>query len=169
MALPKKLKFFNLFNDGGSYLHEVAELVLPKLARKMEDYRAGGMDTPIKTDMGGEALQCEWTCAGIMEDALNQYGSQKHDAVALRFAGSYQAEDGAPPKAVEVVMRGRHSLIDMGNAKSGDETTFKVTTELSYYKLTIDGKELIEIDALNMINKVDGVDILADHRSAIGI
>lgn len=168
MALPKKLKFFNLFNDGDSYLHEVAELTLPKLARKMEEYRAGGMDTPIKIDMGGEALQCEWTCAGIMENAINQFGSQKHDAVALRFAGSYQAED-TDPVAVEVSMRGRHSIIDLGNAKAGDDTTFKVTTELSYYKLTINGKEVIEVDALNMIHKVNGVDILAKHRSAIGI
>ena len=169
MALPNKLKFFNLFNDANSYLQQVSELTLPKLARKMEDYRAGGMDTPIKIDMGGEPLQCEWTCAGIMEDAITQFGSLKHDAVALRFAGSYQAEDAAIPKAVEVSMRGRHSIIDLGNAKSGDETTFKVTTELSYYKLTIDGKELIEIDALNMIHKVNGIDLLAAHRSAIGI
>lgn len=168
MALPKKLKYFNLFNDGGSYLHEVDEITLPKLARKMEEWRAGGMDTPIKIDMGGEALQCEWTCGGIMEDAIAQFGAQKHDAVALRFAGSYQSED-ASPVAVEVAMRGRHSLIDMGNAKSGEETAFKVTSELSYYKLTINGKEIIEIDALNMIHKVNGVDVLAEHRSAIGI
>lgn len=169
MALPKKLKFFNLFNEGGSYLHQVTELTLPKLARKMEEFRPGGLDTPIKIDMGGEALQCEWTCGGIMEDAIKQFGAQQHDAVGLRFAGSYQAEDAPDPVAVEVVMRGRHSLIDLGNAKTGDETTFKSTTELSYYKLSISGKEVIEIDVMNMIHKVNGVDILAKHRSALGV
>ena len=169
MALPRKLKYFNLFNDGGSYLHTIDEMVLPKLARKMEEWRAGGMDTPIKIDMGGEALQCEWTCAGFMDDAIAQFGAQKHDAVALRFAGSYQAEDSTTPVAVEVVMRGRHSLIDMGNAKTGEETAFKVTSELSYYKLIVSGKELVEIDAINMIHKVNGEDVLAEHRSAIGI
>ncbi|ELN4703478.1 phage major tail tube protein, partial [Escherichia coli] len=40
---------------------------------------------------------------------------------------------------------------------------------LSYYKLTVDGDTIIEIDLLNMISIVDGDDLLADHRKAIGL
>ncbi|MCF5956493.1 phage major tail tube protein, partial [Xanthomonas perforans] len=36
MALPKKLKALNLFNDGESYLGQVVEVKLPTLSRKME-------------------------------------------------------------------------------------------------------------------------------------
>lgn len=169
MALPKKLKYFNLFNDGNSYLGEATEIVLPKLERNMTDYRSGGMDTPIKSDQGGNPLTMEWTCGGIMDGVLKQYGAQTHDAVGLRFAGSYQADDNAKPVAVEVSVRGRHSSIDSGTAKTGDETAFKVTSELSYYKLSIDNDVIIEIDVMNMIMIVDGEDLLADHRSALGI
>ncbi|MCH6016143.1 phage major tail tube protein, partial [Salmonella enterica] len=45
----------------------------------------------------------------------------------------------------------------------------KVSTDCTYFKLSIDGKELIEIDTVNMIEKVDGVDLLAAHRRAIGL
>lgn len=45
----------------------------------------------------------------------------------------------------------------------------RVVEPLGYYQLTIDGKEVIEIDVINMVMKVDGVDRLAEHRKAIGL
>ena len=44
MALPKKLKYLNLFNDGFNYMGVVSSLTLPKLTRKLEKYRGGGMN-----------------------------------------------------------------------------------------------------------------------------
>lgn len=168
MPMPRKLKFLNLFVDGNSYAGQVEEVVLPTLERSMEDWRSGGMSAPIKVDMGLEALTCEWTCGGFMDAPFAQFGVTKHNAVALRFAGSFQAEDSDTPVAVEVNMQGRHSKIDMGTSKTGDNTTFKVTSELSYYKLVVDGKELVEIDIPNMVEKFNGTDRLEDHRKAIG-
>jgi P2 family phage contractile tail tube protein len=43
------------------------------------------------------------------------------------------------------------------------------STECAYYKLTIDGKDVIEVDVINMVLMVDGVDRLAEHRKAIGL
>ena len=44
MALAKKLKHFNLFNDSNLYGGIAKTVTLPKLGRKMEAYRGGGMD-----------------------------------------------------------------------------------------------------------------------------
>lgn len=169
MGLPKKLKNFNVFNDGESYMGQAAEVALPKLTRKMEEWRAGGMGQPLKIDHGAEAMSLESTYGGMMRSILKQYGVTTHDGVQIRFAGAYVGEDDDNPMAVEVVIRGRHSEIDMGSAKVGDDTTFKVVTELSYYKLTIDGEVIIEIDVINMVEKVDGTDRLAKQRKAIGM
>ena len=80
-----------------------------------------------------------------------------------------------PPKhdtgetsAVEIVVRGRHEEIDFGNQKQGDDTETSVKTIWSYYKLTIDGKVIVEIDIPNMIEIVNGVDLMAKHRANIG-
>ena len=54
MALPKKLKYLNLFNDGNSYLGLVSSLTLPKLTRKLQNYRGGGMS-------GSVAVTSVWT------------------------------------------------------------------------------------------------------------
>lgn len=169
MGLPSKLKNMNLFNDGVSYIGLVPEVTLPKLTRSMEEYRAGGMDMPIKIDMGGEALELEWKAGGIIVHAIRQFGATTHDALMLRFAGAYQADDSSLVLPVEVVVRGRHEEIDMGGAKPGDDTEHTIKTACSYYKLIIAGREEIEIDALNMVFKVNGVDRLLAQRLAIGL
>jgi len=167
MALPRKIKNFILFNEGARYLGEVPEVTLPKLSRKGEDYRAGGMNGPVKLDFGMEGLEMEWTAAGYLADVFEQWGTLEHDGVGLRFAGALQADDVETAQALEVVVRGRHMEIDSGKAKAGEATEIKIKTALSYYKLSIDGELLIEIDFVNFIETVGGRDRLADVRAAL--
>ena len=169
MGLPRRLKNFMLFNEGMAYKGEVPEIKLPALKRKMEDYRSGDMAGPVKSDMGVDGMTLEWTSAGFLPDVLGQFGAPRHDAVYLRFAGSLQADDTDEVNAVEVVMRGRHSEIDFGTAKAGEKTEIKVKTELSYYQLSMDGIVLVEIDMVNNIETVNGIDISIDIRVALGI
>ena len=169
MSLPAKLKHFMVFIDGEKYGGEIVEFVLPKLTRKMEEYRAGGMSGPVMVDFGQEAIECEWTAGGFLKAVLKQYGALKHDAVLLRFAGAYQREDSDSVDAVEIVIRGRHKEIDPGSAKSGEDTEFKVTSSASYYKLSVNGETLLEFDFVNMSENIGGVDLLSKTRSALGI
>ncbi|PRC90981.1 phage major tail tube protein [Solimicrobium silvestre] len=169
MGLPSKLKDFILFNDGQSYMGKVPELTLPKLARKMEEYRAGGMTGPIMVDFGSEAITLEWTTGGVVVDALKQYAANRHNAVQLRFAGAYQNDDTGEVAAVEVVVRGRHQEIDMGSAKHATETAHKFNTACSYYKLSVDNEVLIELDFMAGVELIGGVDRNAGIRKAIGL
>lgn len=169
MALPAKLKHFTLFNEGHSYLGEVSEIVLPKLSVKMEEYRSGGMDIPVDIDFGMEKMEMEWTIGGYVKQVLQQFGALNHAAIGLRFVGSLQREDSEDVKAVEVVVRGRHKEIDFGTAKAGEDTEKKITTSLSYYKLTIDGEELVEIDAVNLVRRFGDRDLLQQVRAILGV
>nr|EMA1793626.1 phage major tail tube protein [Cronobacter turicensis] len=78
-------------------------------------------------------------------------------------------DDTGETVAVEVVMRGRHKEIDSGEGKQGEDTETKISTQCTYFKLTMNGKELIEIDTVNMVEKVNGVDRLEQHRRNIGL
>ncbi|SOD25251.1 hypothetical protein SAMN05518800_1815 [Variovorax sp. YR752] len=169
MSLPRVLKNFIVFNDGTGYLGEVPEATPPKLSRKMEEYRAGGMNGPISIDLGMEALEFEWTAAGYMSSLLTQWGAPTHDAVLLRFAGAIQSDDTGEVQALEIVMRGRHKEIDSGNAKPGEKTEIKVKSSLSYYKLSINGEVIMEIDFVNFIEVIGGVDRMAQIRLALGL
>lgn len=167
--LPRKLKNLNVFYEGESFIGQVQEVVLPSLTRKMEEYRGGGMNAPIKTDHGLEALSFEWTCGGFMDQVLKQFGVLQHNDIKLRFHGAYQRDDKAGVDAVEITVQGRHSAIDMGTAKAGDESPFKVTTEVSYLKITLNDERLVEIDIMNMIEFFGDDDRMEPFRVALGI
>lgn len=169
MALPNKLKFFNLYGDGESYFGRAEEITLPKLSMKGEAYRAGTMLGEVQQDLGLEALELESTFGGPMRSVLRQFGVYAHDGVLMRYVGSYQRDDTGAVDAYEVVVRGRHTEIDFGNAKAGDNTQFKVKTACSYYKLAVNGVTEVEVDMVRMIYIVGGVDRLAEHRRAIGV
>lgn len=169
MALPAKLKHFNIFNDAHSYMGEVKEITLPKLIHLTEEWRAGGMDIPVEVVLGQEALNLEWKLGGYNTQVFKQFGLEKIEGTILRFTGALQNDDSGEVKSVEVVMRGRHKEIDTGSASAGDDTEMNIVTALTYYKLSIDGEDLIEIDALNMIQKINGVDKLEKHRQALGV
>lgn len=171
MALPRKLKNFNLFNDANSYQGVAKTVTLPTLTRKMEALRAAGMDGPVKADMGmgDDGIQLEWTLGGWDLTTLRQYGATSASGVLLRFAGAIQRDDTGEVTAVEVVVRGRHEEIDFGDAEAGEDTEHSITTTCTYYKLTVDGNEEIEIDLLGFLFKVNGKDLLEEQRKAIGL
>ena len=171
MAMPRKLKNMNLFNDGHSYLGVCKAVTLPSLGRKMEAYRGGGMNGPVKADLGmsDDGIQLEWKTGGLDLISLRQFGMIKASGVLLRFTGAFQQDDTEEMSDVEIVVRGRHETIEMGDAQAGEDTEHGITTTCSYYKLTVDGEDIIEIDLLNFIEKVNGVDLLEKQRTALGI
>jgi P2 family phage contractile tail tube protein len=168
MAFPSKLKQLMMFNDGEAFIGETVSITPPKLARKFEEYRAGGMSRAVKVDMGGEALEMEAVYGGPMRQILRQYGQLNLSGVQQRFVGSHQNDDTGLLDVVEIVTRGRHEEIDMGEWKPGEDTEFKVKSQLSYFKLTWNDVVEVEIDVLGMIEIVGGVDLMAEHRFALG-
>ncbi|HBA6358345.1 TPA: hypothetical protein J2F79_003654 [Escherichia coli] len=50
-----------------------------------------------------------------------------------------------------------------------ESNTTKVTSTNSYAKLTINGEVLYEVDLINMVETVDGVDLMEAHRNALGL
>lgn len=169
MGLPRTLKDMMLFNEGNGYVGECASVTLPPLTRKMEGWRGGGMSGEVKLDMGQEPLELEATYGGPMRDILRQYGMVSVTGVYLRFVGNYQRDDDGSLDTVEVIVRGRHEEIDMGDAKPGEAGEFKTKTALAYYKLIWNGTTEIEIDPINMVEIVGGADRLAERRAALGI
>lgn len=169
MSLPKVLKNMNLFGDGQSYLGQIEEVTVPKLAIKAEAWRGGGMLGEVDLDMGLEKLECEWKPGGLLKVAFNQFGRSTIDGVQLRWLGAYQDDSTGQVMAAEVAMRGRHMEIDNGTAKPGDKGGQTIKTSLAYYRLKLDGSVRIEIDMMNCVFIVDGIDRYAEIRAAIGM
>lgn len=163
--LPTVLKGHSVFVDGRGYVGRSEEAQLPKLTRKVDAHRDGGMDGEIELDMGQEKLELMLTFTGFEGDLLAQYG-RGDCPVTLR--GSIEDEDGAT-SAVEVSVRGLVKEIDDGSWKAGEKGARKFSLSARYYRYRQAGRELIEIDLANSVYRVDGVDRLAERRRNLGL
>ena len=105
---------------------------MPALKRKMEKYRGGGMNGEISVDLGVEALEVEHEYGGPERQLFAQWGITKADGVMLRFAGALQSDASGEVTPIEIVMRGRHEELNLGDAEGGKHSPFKVKSTLTY-------------------------------------
>lgn len=165
--LPFKLKNYVVHANGESFIHQTAEVQLPKIAEKVEAWRGGGMLGEVDVGMGIEKLEMETSFGGLPRSVLRSFGIVGVAAQMLRFTGAYQEEGDGNVMVGELVVRGKHVEIDPGSAKTGDDTAWKLKSTLSYLKWSINGGTDVEIDMMNNIFVVGGVDRMAGIRSAL--
>lgn len=162
------LRNVSLEVDGRKFPRRIKMLQLPKLTIKTEDYRAGGMDAPVKIDMGMEPLDAGLSMSSIDAELLKTFGVATGDLTPLTFRGALRDDDGSV-KPVVATMRGRVTEVDPGDWTPGEISETKYTASLRYYKLEHGGSTLHEIDIDNYVRIIDGVDQLAEMRTALGL
>lgn len=168
MAARDVLKNINLFVDGRGYAGQIDEYNAPDLSIQIEDYRAGGMDAPVPLDMGQEGLETSFALIAYDADVLAQWGVAEGQSVPLTVRGALESYDGTV-KPVVHHMRGRIVTLARGTWGPGQKPALTVTMRLDYYKETHNGVVTHEIDVVNMVRIVNGVDRLAAQRTALGI
>lgn len=169
IQLPRMLKNMALFIDGRGYAGRVDELTLPTLAVSTEEHRAGGMDAPVNLDMGMEALEATFTLSDFDEEVFAQFGLIANNDLPVTVRGAIQAQGSGQAQPVVANLRGGWSSLDPGTWQPGSKNTLTATMAVRFYKLTINGREVVEIDIPNMIRRIDGVDQLAQQREHLGL
>lgn len=168
MAASDVRKNLNLFVDGRGFAGQIEDFNAPKLAVKVEEFRAGGMNVPVDLDMGQEKMESDFSLIQYSKDVLALFGVAPGNTVPLVVREALESMDGTVTPVVHTI-RGRIREMDPGTSKAGDKATLKCTMTLTYYKLQHGNTVVQEIDAENMIHMVNGVDRLAAQRAALGI
>lgn len=163
--LPRQLKAFNAYIDGEGFAGRIDSATLPPLAFLFEDHRAGGMDAPKKLEMGMETMTATLIISDYSPRVMSLVGV---DGVALVLRGAVQAQ-GGNAEPVVVNMRGMLGNTEFGEWRPGTKSTKTLTYELDYFRFRQADVELAEIDIINMVRRIGGVDQLAAQRAAIGI
>lgn len=166
--IPQILSNTNLFVDGVSFTGDVPSLTLPKLAVKTDAYRAGGMAGEVDMDVGLEKMEAAFVTNGVRRESLKFFGMADQTAFNGVFRGAFKGLKGAITPVVATV-RGMLREVDPGDWKAGDKAEIKHAISVTYYKLEIDGRTIYEIDMVNAVRVVDGVDVLAAERAALGL
>lgn len=165
MPIPRILKNFNLIVGGAGFAGLVDEIELPKLVMKVDEHRAGGMDAPAAIEMGMELPECSFSLAEHNPAVFAQFGLRDGNAVQLAFLAAAVDDRTVEPYRVDVT--GMYKEIDSGTLKAGDKTPLKATLACRYFKISLAGADLIEIDVENMVRAVNGDDQMAPIRAAL--
>jgi P2 family phage contractile tail tube protein len=89
----------NLFVAGSSYAG-MPQLQLPKLKRKTEAHRGGGMDAEIDMAVGMEKMEAGFTLTGIDRQSLGYFGIADGSAFNGNFRGAFTDRKGKVSKAI---------------------------------------------------------------------
>lgn len=164
--LPRVLKNFTAYIDGRGYIGRIETCKLPELAINTADYRGGGMDAPVELDMGMNKLEVQLVLAEYDPDSIKLWGLFSAAVpVVLRGAIQRQGEDAVP---VIIRMQGGFKQISRGDWKAGENSQMTLTCNCNIYTEIIDNETVVDIDVLNFVRIVGGVDQLANIRAALG-
>ena len=139
MKIENGVTNFAVYEDATEY-YGMAEVTLPEITQISEEVKGAGIAGTFKHQLDLRAAQQSW------DNSTGRYVQQ-----AVKHVLVVNPKKFAPGK-----------LAPASSAEASGE--YPVT----YYATYIDGKKVLEIDILNFIYYVNGVDYLEDVRKALG-
>lgn len=168
MPVSNYLRKFVIFVDGFGKLGDCESATLPTLTLKMEEFRGGGMDTPVEVELGTERLEFSFTMTGYDEQVIEKWGLFPGNQKAFTLRGSLSSHSGQTSHVI-CNMRGIIKEIEFPEWSAGEKSTVQFTIALDYYKLSKGDRVMIELDIENVRRVVGGVDQLENDRIALGL
>ena len=168
MAIRNVLKNFNLFVDGRGFAGELGDYTPCSPSIAAEEWRAGGMNAPVDIDMGQEKMTSSWVLKNYAATVLSLWGVAPGKLIQVTARGALESEDGTVTRVIHN-MRGKILQGDRGTWSPGQSASLTTNFSAEYFKETIGGEVITEIDVINMVRNVGGVDHLAAQRAALGI
>lgn len=168
MQLPRLLKSFNIFTDGLNKHGVTMTVKRPALKFKTEDYTPGGVPFELSAIHGVEKLELELVSKGYDVELFKSI-SHKIGGNLVRYQGSLHKEDEEEHQMLYGEFRGRIVEVEPSEDKAGEggEHTFKYV--LTYWKESVNGEDIIEIDVMNLKCIINGRDYFAGMRKNLGL
>lgn len=166
-AIPEKIADFNVYKKGTKLIGVTAEVSLPELTQNSETISGPGILGEIDAPSIGQFGSLEQTIPFrvLYDDAFSL--ANPTEGIDLTLRGSIQLLDGEGNIkfiGMRVVMRGTQKGINLGSVSAGAAMGSEVTLELTYLLVEIDKQNRLELDKINSVYKINGVDVLAKSK-----
>ena len=159
--VPAAINAAKVYVDGSNEVTGIAEVTLPELKFMVAEIEgfdiAGQIEEPIigSTDV----MDLVMKFSAINGDISNINDQQAH-TFHLRAAQQHidSATGNAVLKGLKVDIKGKVKEFKGGTVKAGEKTETEIVISCLAYKVTLDGKEIINIDKLGFKSSINGVD-----------
>ena len=169
--IPERLVDFRLFDEDNSMIGTVTA-DLPELQYLTDTIKGGGIAGEIDSPVLGHFQSMSMTLhyRTISDDAVKKFVHKYHQ---LDLRGSQQVYDTSSGTNATVPVRCTIKCapkrLALGTFEPGASTDSEEEFEVTYIKMYIDGKEILEVDKFNYICSINGEDILTSVREDLGL
>ena len=160
----------NIYLEGNNLLGRAEEVKLPDVTAIMQEHKALGMVGKIELPAGFDKLEGEIKWNSLYDDAA-KITANPYKSVQLMCRSSietYGAQGRVKQVALVTYLTVMFKKNPLGAFKQHDNAEFPSSFSATYIKQVIDGNEVLELDYLANIFKVNGEDMLQDYRTNIG-
>lgn len=160
----------SVYVDGNSMLGQAEEIKLPDITMNMTEHKALGMVGKIELPAGFDKLEGEIKWNSFYREAWQRMMSYG-EIIPVQVRGNLKSV-GARGVTAEVPYVVHLSVmfkkVPLGTFKQNDNVDFTSGFSCYYVKQVVAGEDVLELDVLANIYKVNGVDKLAKYRANIG-
>ena len=164
-GIPEVINDFNLYLSGNKLGGVTGEVALPDFEGVTETISGAGILGEFESVIAGRygSMEQEVPFRVINEDMFKLIDPTVPVELTLRGAiqQTIKATGAVDYIGMRVVFRGRSKKIAIGTVKQGGPMDSSIALELTYILIEMDGKSKIELDKINGVFKVNGVDLLA--------
>lgn len=168
--MPEKVVAYNVYDENEKIVGVSEEVTLPNLESMTETISGAGIageyESPTPGHFSSITMEIPFK---VIYDASFKMMSPGGRTIVLR--ASQQSYDIAAGRiqyrALKITLKVLPKGLDLGKIAAGKMTETKNTLEVIYIKIEENRKTLLELDKLNFVYVVNGVDVLADVRNQI--
>lgn len=161
---------FAVYEDSTEYLG-MAEVTLPEISTITEEVKGAGMSGAFNGAFVGhiEAMTLTLNFRSVTRDVMKLSEPRNHQ---IDLRASQQSWDNTAGRFVQTPVK--HVLMvtptKFAPGKLAQASPAEASGEyaVTYFATFIDGEKVLEVDILNFIFLVNGIDYLADVRRALG-
>jgi len=173
LNMPNVLKDANVYIDGSDFLGK-AEVKLPKVTHVTVEHQAMNISGKVEFPLPGivEKLEGNIKFKSYNEEALKRlyYVSQAQQIDVYASVQKYNAQTGVMEEfPVKAVIKAFFKEVDHPEFKQAQEEAAEISYSAVYYKLVVNGEDVVEVDPINYVYKVAGQDLLETTKTNLGM
>jgi len=169
--ISEKLINYTVYKDGSLFLG-TADVELPSIEAMTETVKGAGIGGEIESSTLGHygSMTCTLNWRTVTPEVIRLHAPISH---SLDFRGSMQVYNPATGETrgqgVKVTVKAMPKSGSIGKMDPGTTMDTSNEMEVTYIKIVIDGRTLLEIDKYNFKCVIDGRDYLAEVREQLGM
>lgn len=167
-GIPEVIHSFNVYKTGNKLIGLTGEVTLPDFDAMTETISGAGILGEFEEVIIGQfgSMEQEIPFRILDEDIFSLMNPLESLDLTLRASEQYTVKDtGAVDfKGMRVVVRGKQKSFKPGKVQNGTQMDASVSIEIVYIMIEVDGIQKVELDKLNYVYKINGVDLLEKVR-----